>query len=117
MHNPQPNTRYQDKRGQFVTVKYCHLGKVVFVRDGYTDECTSSINKFTREFTLVAGAQVLNTYRITGYGVNPRGLTVGFSFDIEASDSTEAMKGAIRHTAEMKLTHTRIRVLLEVRHG
>lgn len=57
MREPMPNDRYQDKRGQFVTVKSCIFNRVVFIRDGYPTECIYSRNRFEAEFTLTERTQ------------------------------------------------------------
>ncbi|MFV8865164.1 DUF4222 domain-containing protein [Serratia fonticola] len=48
-----PKDRYQDKRGQIITIKSCNFNRVIFVRAGYQAECTYPLNRFESEFTLV----------------------------------------------------------------
>lgn len=57
MNNPMPNERYQDKRGQFVTVKSCAFNRVVFIREGYPAECTYPVVRFVSEFSLSGRAK------------------------------------------------------------
>ncbi|MBL5827658.1 DUF4222 domain-containing protein [Serratia fonticola] len=54
---PMPKERYQDQRGQFITVKSCMFNRVVFIRDGYPAECVYSLNRFEAEFTLTERTQ------------------------------------------------------------
>ncbi|MER3011870.1 DUF4222 domain-containing protein [Serratia nematodiphila] len=56
MREPLPNDRYQDKRGQFVTVKSCAYHRVVFLRDGYPSECLYPLERFNTEFTYAGRA-------------------------------------------------------------
>ncbi|RLM02139.1 DUF4222 domain-containing protein [Gibbsiella quercinecans] len=58
MREPMPKDRYQDKRGQFVTIKPCVFNRVIFFRDGYKDECTYPLGRFETEFKFVERAQV-----------------------------------------------------------
>ncbi|MFV8870209.1 MULTISPECIES: DUF4222 domain-containing protein [Serratia] len=53
MRKPMPKERYQDKRGQIITIKSCIFNRVIFVRAGYQAECTYPLNRFESEFTLV----------------------------------------------------------------
>lgn len=52
MRKPMPNERYQDKRGQSITIKSCIFNRVIFVRVGYQAECTYPLNRFESEFTF-----------------------------------------------------------------
>lgn len=55
MRQPQPNDRYQDKSGQYVTVKTNVFHRITFVRDGYSAECVYPDSRFLSEFALVQG--------------------------------------------------------------
>lgn len=53
MREPMPKDRYQDKRGQFVTIKSCVFNRVIFYRDGYESPCEVPTSRFLKEFTHV----------------------------------------------------------------
>ncbi|PVY82794.1 DUF4222 domain-containing protein [Pantoea ananatis] len=53
MHNIQPKQRWQNSRGELVTVVAAAFNRVAFVRDGFDMPCTWSEQRFTKEFTLV----------------------------------------------------------------
>lgn len=57
MREPMPKDRYQDKRGQFVTIKSCAFNRVIFIRDGYQAECTFPLNRFETEFKFIERVQ------------------------------------------------------------
>lgn len=55
-----------------------------------------------------------NLFHITGYAVNKRGLTVGFSYLIDAEDAMQAKVNAIAEAKDDELTHVSIARILEV---
>lgn len=56
MKKPMPNSRYQDKCGQFVTVKSCAFNRVEYIREGYPAPCVIPAVRFMSEFKYVAEA-------------------------------------------------------------
>ncbi|HBL7133895.1 TPA: DUF4222 domain-containing protein [Serratia marcescens] len=56
MNNPTPNSRYQDKQGQFVTVKSCAFNRVEYIREGYPAPCVVPVVRFMSEFKFVPEA-------------------------------------------------------------
>ncbi|EEW0651686.1 hypothetical protein J5K60_001829 [Escherichia coli] len=55
-----------------------------------------------------------NYFRVTGYAVNKRGLTVGIHYDITASRAREAISHATLQAQRDGLTHVRITCIQEV---
>lgn len=53
MREPLPNERYQDRRGNIVTVRSVVFQRVTFVREGYAHPCLALLNRFHAEFKLV----------------------------------------------------------------
>lgn len=61
---------------------------------------------------------MLKTFRVTGYTVNKRGLTVGFNYDISASNTKQAKEKALFACKTLHCKHTRITKTVEVtNHG
>jgi len=56
MNNPMPNSRYKDKSGQFVTVKFCAFNRVEYIREGYPAPCVVPVVRFMSEFKFVPEA-------------------------------------------------------------
>ncbi|MCX8967141.1 DUF4222 domain-containing protein [Erwinia psidii] len=54
---PLPGQRYQDKRGDHVTVQYVEYGLVTFLRDGYYGQCVAPLERFMKAFTRLNGGQ------------------------------------------------------------
>lgn len=52
MHDPQINDRWQDSRGERVTVTDATFNRVTFVRDGYAHPCVYPLVRFVKEFSL-----------------------------------------------------------------
>lgn len=55
-----------------------------------------------------------NSFRITGYGVNKRGLTVGLRYEITSSDTKAAKAHAMLQAQREGLSHIRITRVQEV---
>lgn len=51
MHNIQPKQRWQNSRGELVTVVSAAFNRVAFVRDGFDCPCTWPEQRFVKEFT------------------------------------------------------------------
>lgn len=49
-----------------------------------------------------------NNFRITGYAVNKRGLTVGIGYQLTSSDTKTAMAHAVLQAQREGLCHVRI---------
>lgn len=49
-----PGDIYTDNRGEYVTVQKVTDSRITFIRDGYTEECVSSVLRFEKEFKPVA---------------------------------------------------------------
>ncbi|HCP5916370.1 TPA: DUF4222 domain-containing protein [Escherichia coli] len=49
----RPGDIYQDKYGVRITIKSVDEQCITYTRSGYRDECTSSLNRLLRDFTLV----------------------------------------------------------------
>ncbi|MDH0354022.1 hypothetical protein [Morganella sp. GD04133] len=58
---------------------------------------------------------MLKTFRITGYAVNKRGLTVGFSQTISATSQKQAQQQAIAGYEVSGQRYIRITRMIEVR--
>lgn len=56
---------------------------------------------------------MLKTYRVTGYTVNKRGLTIGFNYDISASNTKQAKEKALFACKMLHCKHTRITKIAE----
>lgn len=54
MKNPMPNSRYQDKNVQLVTVTSCVFNRVEYIRDGFSVPCVIPLVRFLKEFKSVA---------------------------------------------------------------
>ncbi|MGW1369075.1 hypothetical protein [Providencia hangzhouensis] len=59
---------------------------------------------------------MLKTYRMTGYSVNPRGLTVGFNLNVRATvtDVAQAQTQLKSDFAAIGCTHIQITKVIEV---
>ncbi|SWO29967.1 hypothetical protein [Klebsiella pneumoniae] len=55
-----------------------------------------------------------NNFRITGYAVNKRGLTVGIGYQLTSSDTKTAMARAVLQAQREGLSHVRITRVQEV---
>ncbi len=55
-----------------------------------------------------------NNFRITGYAVNKRGLTVGIGYQLTSSDTKTAMAYAVLQAQREGLSHVRITRVQEV---
>ncbi|MBZ7498010.1 hypothetical protein FMJ36_08290 [Klebsiella michiganensis] len=55
-----------------------------------------------------------NYFRITGYAVNKRGLTVGIGYQLTSSDTKTAMAHAVFQAQREGLSHVRITRVQEV---
>lgn len=53
MHSIQPKQRWQNGRGELVTVVGAAFNRVAFIRDGFDCPCTWPEQRFCKEFTLV----------------------------------------------------------------
>lgn len=53
MHNIQANQRWQNSRGELVTVIAVAFNRVAFIRDGFNCPCTWPEQRFNKEFTRV----------------------------------------------------------------
>ncbi|HGY2267276.1 hypothetical protein [Morganella morganii] len=58
---------------------------------------------------------MLKTFRITGYAVNKRGLTVGFNQTISATSQKQAQQQAIAECEASGQRYIRITRMIEVR--
>jgi len=52
MRDPQINDRWQDRRGEGITVTAAAFNRVTFVRDGYAHPCVYPLVRFVKEFSL-----------------------------------------------------------------
>ncbi|WP_423786397.1 ash family protein [Klebsiella michiganensis] len=71
----------------------------------------------TSAFSLVASVWrwlMRNYFRITGYAVNKRGLTVGIGYQLTSSDTKTAMAHAVFQAQREGLSHVRITRVQEV---
>ena len=71
----------------------------------------------TSAFSLVASVWrwlMRNYFRITGYAVNKRGLTVGIGYQLTSSDTKTAMAHAVLQAQREGLSHVRITRVQEV---
>ncbi|HCU1183166.1 ash family protein [Klebsiella pneumoniae] len=71
----------------------------------------------TSAFSLVASVWrwlMRNNFRITGYAVNKRGLTVGIGYQLTSSDTKTAMAHAVLQAQREGLSHVRITRVQEV---
>lgn len=57
---------------------------------------------------------MLKTYRMTGYSVNPSGLTVGFNLNVQAIDLTQAQAQLKSDFTAIGCTHIQITKVIEV---
>lgn len=54
MREPQINDRWQDVRGEGVTVTDVVFNRVSFLRDGYEHPCVYPVSRFIKEFQFVS---------------------------------------------------------------
>ena len=54
---PLPGQRYQDKRGDYVTVESVEFNQVTFMRDGYYGQCIYPLDRFVKVFTALKGGE------------------------------------------------------------
>lgn len=58
MHSIQAKQRWQNSRGEWVTIISATFNRVAFIRDGFTSPCTWPEQRFTKEF--IPGKEVRN---------------------------------------------------------
>ncbi|WP_413535749.1 hypothetical protein [Rahnella inusitata] len=56
----------------------------------------------------------MSTFRISGYAVNKRGLTVGINFNLLSASAREATAKAMNQAQHDSYTHVRINQVREV---
>lgn len=56
----------------------------------------------------------MNHFRITGYGVNKRGMTVGINYQLISSSTREATAHALSQAQSEGLSYIRITSVMEV---
>lgn len=54
---PQPNQRYKDAHGHRVTVTHADYQRVTFYRDGYEHPCVQPLERFSKDYQLIAGGE------------------------------------------------------------
>ncbi|HID4130310.1 TPA: hypothetical protein ACXE8V_000595 [Pluralibacter gergoviae] len=57
---------------------------------------------------------MLNHFRITGYGVNKRGLTIGIRYEVTSTDAKAATAHAMLQAQREGFSHVRITRVQEV---
>lgn len=57
---PQPNQRYKDSHGHRITVVSVEFLSVTFYRDGYEHPCVQPLDRFDKDYKLIAGVRMSN---------------------------------------------------------
>jgi hypothetical protein len=54
---PQPGQRYKDSHGHRITVVNMEFLRVTFYRDGYEHPCVQPLERFDKDYQLIAGGE------------------------------------------------------------